>query len=614
MALVANPLVFPPTQTEITYASPVYRRSSDSQSVRSRRTGRSSSDSSTRAWDGFIEEDLRAGGPYLPEPPCHTSFPKSGRSPIPDNAQASLMDGIINLGRREGIRIEEIQFCFRSSMHDSSSASKFTCKLLATKQHLGQPWIGFARKVREYLHQQGVNNIAVEMLDPRFFNPLSIAPCTPSDAIFHRWNEVLNTIEHKVSLRGINTISCHRIGMSRNSMCPMVILGVDHKETRNWTHARENIVDILKTFGLTQVGVLVQKNTSQLMLEAYAGPAMSRMTETGAARIGMSLALSNEAERRSTVGAYVEVQNPKNKQWLPMVLTCMHCVLPVPDQKIPAADKLVYDRFRQHGVGFNDDKALLWVDSPSISEVNEKIQDLRKDLEERQRNPVYQAVELDQENKVGYNSLEERTWRRVKQEMKDIQSKIDRLETDRKNGKFRLGQVFAGSGLRNKRLNTIKLKNPESTRPSIMDWALIRLVGRATGHNTSSDLKIESHRFTTLATVASPPYEHRLYKLGHTTGFTQGVHNNLLFANVARDAAGEIIVTHEQSFISRETSKSVIAPGDSGALVCDSQGEVWGVAFGGDGQGQTGYFTHILDLFEDIKSVLGTEIRVMGLD
>ncbi|PYH85864.1 hypothetical protein BO82DRAFT_389026 [Aspergillus uvarum CBS 121591] len=353
------------------------------------------------------------------------------------------------------------------------------------------------------------------------------------------------------------------------------------------------------------------------MLEDYVGPAMDRMSGNGAARIGMSLSLSNEANHRSTLGAYVEVQNPKTQQWLPMVLTCMHCVLPVPDQAdIPSENKRVYDRFRQHGIALSDDKALLWVDSPSVSEVNEKIRSKKRGLEERQKNPVYQMVELDQVNRVGYGSPDERTWRRVKREMEGLQSEIDGLETDKKKGKFRLGQVFAGSGLRNKHLTTIKIKDPKTTRPSIMDWALIRLVGRATGHNTSSDLKTYSHRFTTLATVASPPHELRIFKLGHTAGWTEGQYNGLLLARVAEDEAGNIVVTHEHSFISHnsQTGKPVIGPGDSGALVCDHQGGVWGMALGGDEIGHTGYFTHILDLFEDIESVLGTEIRLMGLD
>ncbi|PYI13226.1 hypothetical protein BO99DRAFT_447799 [Aspergillus violaceofuscus CBS 115571] len=207
--------------------------------------------------------------------------------------------------------------------------------------------------------------------------------------------------------------------------------------------------------------------------------------------------------------------------------------------------------------------------------------------------------EMDQVNRVGHGSPDEH-----------------RLETDKKKGKFRLGQVFAGSGLRNKHLTTIKMKDPTSTRPSIMDWALIRLVGRATGQNTSLDLKTPSHRFTTLTTAASPPHELRIFELDHATGWTEGQCNNLKLANIAQDEAGDIVVTHEHHFISESshTGSPVIGPGDSGALVCDDQGRVWGMAFGGDEMGHRGYFTHIVDLFEDIRSALGTEIRLVGQD
>ncbi|RAL11505.1 uncharacterized protein BO97DRAFT_415089 [Aspergillus homomorphus CBS 101889] len=617
MALVANPLICPPSELEITYASPVYRRSSDSQSVRSCRTNRSSSDSSTRDGDGFVEEDLRAGGPYLPEPPCLTFYPRQHDPFLQKHQKMPLVEGILNLAKNNQINVIEVEFCYRSSEHDPSGAKKLTCKLIAQKQDPKEVWVGFARTVLGFLHQRGVTNIVVEIIDPLFHKTLVYAPCSPSDPIFSDWNKVRASIEQQIPLRGINVISCHRIGTSRDraSCPPMVIVGVDPHELRDWRRTRDDVLAILKTFGHSQVGVLIRKEFFMPMCSCEdKGPKMDRITANGAARIGMSLSLSDEKDNRGTLGGYIEIQNPKTKKWLPMALTCMHCVLPTQEQtKIAPDRKTVYDGFRKNGIRMDDDKSLLLMHSPAVSEVLETIEELKEGIQGHLNDNTYKLVELQKQRNEFVLPHHEKSWARLKGELRVKHVKLEKVLKAQRENEYVLGSVFAGSGLKTKQLSTIKSQDPTSKHPSIVDWALIQINHRAPGDNTSSDLKLEAGRLAEFEEGVSPGYEATLLKLGHKTGFTTGKYNPLMDCRVARNPeTNEVILTLEHSIVSLGEKHGVIGPGDSGALVYDSKARVWGMCFGGADNGTRAYFTHISDLLADIKSTLGvTEIRLV---
>lgn len=53
--------------------------------------------------------------------------------------------------------------------------------------------------------------------------------------------------------------------------------------------------------------------------------------------------------------------------------------------------------------------------------------------------------------------------------------------------------------------------------------------------------------------------------------------------------------------------------GDSGAFIFDNRRQVIGLLFAGCDEKNATYFTHILDVFDDIKAVTGAvDVRIMG--
>ena len=112
----------------------------------------------------------------------------------------------------------------------------------------------------------------------------------------------------------------------------------------------------------------------------------------------------------------------------------------------------------------------------------------------------------------------------------------------------------------------------------------------------------------------SKPISNRLYKNGRRTGYTEGSYNRLSECLIAEVTNGDE-VTHEATMEHCVTVGYADGPfslaGDSGALVFNVFGQVVGLLFGGAEQHSRSYFTHVDDLFGDIKEKVGaTDIRI----
>lgn len=69
-------------------------------------------------------------------------------------------------------------------------------------------------------------------------------------------------------------------------------------------------------------------------------------------------------------------------------------------------------------------------------------------------------------------------------------------------------------------------------------------------------------------------------------------------------------MTLEHSVSCPPTSTFCVS-GDSGSFIFDDQGGVVGLLYGGSDRNDTAYFTHILDIIEDVKAITGAaDVRI----
>ncbi|KAK1146578.1 hypothetical protein N8T08_003008 [Aspergillus melleus] len=568
MALQPNPLVAPVTPSEVAYASPLYSSSSSSQATRSRRSNRSSSDSSVSDWSGLFEEDLRAGGPNLPDLPCE-SIPLPYNHPFRESRGlqgiSELTRGVRQLCDSQRMNLAEVDFYGRRSIYAKAATPTLTCLIFARKRTPDEKWIHIARDVRRFLHQRGAINLAVELIDPKILEGVRLMACPSTDPIYSKWNHVRHEILDNIPLLGINMISCFRIGARSGppNFVSTVVLGVDHDTVRNWKEAREDVLKILGRHSLNTVAVLIRKDSHKTYMETYRGPTLDRFTSDGTAHIGQSLSPHAMKHPRGTLGGYVQLRNPDRGDWVTFALTCCHCVLPMgKDVALSSKEAQLVHKWKVSGVQVADKEAAatLRVDSPSQDELISRINYFDEEIKKAGKDESYQRVKTAKELDDFVIPPDERKYRNT-QIISDLEKARDPINKLYQNRSFILGNIFAASD--------------------------------------------------------AIPQGHDLRKVGHATGVTDGYYNGLLQTNIAKDhKTGKNIITHEHTMLNanRAAGINIIASGDSGCLVHDANGEVQGICFGGNQQGDVAFFTHISDLIADIKEVVTglKEIRLLG--
>ncbi|RAL03301.1 uncharacterized protein BO80DRAFT_442977 [Aspergillus ibericus CBS 121593] len=101
----------------------------------------------------------------------------------------------------------------------------------------------------------------------------------------------------------------------------------------------------------------------------------------------------------------------------------------------------------------------------------------------------------------------------------------------------------------------------------------------------------------------------RLYEVGRQTGYTVGHYHSLktaLIQSYVKNGKECIEPTIEHTVLGDFSQE-----GDSGSLIYNDDLEVVGLLFAGNERSQLTYFTHIEDVFHDIKAMTGTvDVRV----
>ncbi|KAL4786978.1 hypothetical protein BJX76DRAFT_354593 [Aspergillus varians] len=595
-------VILPMWPTEASYASPVLTQSTAGTAslTRYKRTNRSSDDKELRSADGFEEEDLRAGGPNLCEPPCF-SIHLAPHHALYDTLaiQQEHRHGIQALAGQNDITISDISFVGRKSRCDPTDTPPILTALLTVHRQnpTNRGWAQFARKVWNYLNAYKLGDISVEIVDQRFNKSPYIFPCKETDAIYPIWEAVCGRILAKTDLNGIHSVGCHRIGNAQepDSCMPNILVAVSAKCHRNWNQVREAILSILMEFHLHTVGVIIRKDVSLLGSGVLSAKALQSRECTPEVGFGCSLGPHGSQDDQGTLGGVIELKNPDSGQWVGFVIL----------------------DWKRNGVRVGDKNAtrLLPVDSPSQRDVQGGIDNLSELISEIRRNPTYERVERAIEQDEYVIGPDKGLWKAYGNQIRVLDRERGLMQAYLNNNQHMLGSVFAGSGFREERALSVV---PNINRlPTVRDWALVKPTkGRSFGSNDfikCSQLQ-GVERMDFLPHGESLRAENTLCQMGRKTGETQGKYNGLKTARIAREYIGGSWVekaTFEHTVVSNNRKDVFEMGGDSGAFVYTITGHVVGMCLGGPLHGEVGYFSHIHDILDDIQKVTGVkEIRL----
>ncbi|KAJ0418779.1 hypothetical protein BJY00DRAFT_314691 [Aspergillus carlsbadensis] len=369
MTLIANPLYMPSEVANASVAS-LPRLATvlgyTPGPARSRRSHGSSSDENPLPTaDGFVQYDLRAGGPTICESPCKTITIVPEDHPHHDEltgvAGYDLLSRLRQVSRHAGLDVVDITFAIRQAILDPIAQSTVTLIVLAKRNTGRVSWPDAARSLYLHLRGQNIHRVPVEITDPSFDCEPFVHPCLTTDAVFPVWEPLAEQILDTVGLSGVHTLGCYRIGDNSNvNMCPpTALMGIDRKSTRDWKLVREGIVTILDSNGLGSVAVIIRKDISPL--------ASGQELDTSA----------SVEEWNGTLGAWVEVKLPGTEKYVPFAITCSHCCFP-PEEGLDRAELTDILKWNPEGVKVGDMKAKekLIMNSPNPSAIQGGIENL----------------------------------------------------------------------------------------------------------------------------------------------------------------------------------------------------------------------------------------------
>ncbi|KAF9885241.1 hypothetical protein FE257_000601 [Aspergillus nanangensis] len=289
--------------------------------------------------DGFMESDLRAGGPYLPELPWNTdTFERNGHPLcLTSSDRSRVIQELDNLCSREGLAITSIDVLDCAYFYDETHTATPVVRVTVQGENLpGGGWIFISRMVHKFLIDKGITDVGVEIYGEALDKRFAAISALKSDRISSLWNEVRDEIGD-LGLEGVVIMGCFRAGRGETpEECPPAILiYVEPTVERDWKNFRDEILAILQNF---------QLNDPACKLDTVPLPSTS-CTWT--------------------------------KSWLSLGLTCTHCVIPDGDI-LPTSEAQGFHYWESNGVPVDDPEAekSLLMNVPSIGYLKEAIRQL----------------------------------------------------------------------------------------------------------------------------------------------------------------------------------------------------------------------------------------------
>jgi hypothetical protein len=308
---------------------------------RKRRSNGSSDDEGKIAEDGFSNEDLRVGGPYL----C--SIPMSSR-PVPETIPAHevlwhkassgkhISEHIHQTLHNRNIDLIEkgpwshpIGLCYQQSKFNPELERVPTIVITAIRHIVDDVWLRAAREIYCFLLQENFGQISVEIMDAQARQPLRTFSVLKSDPIFNKWASVLGRILTDVDLTDIQLIGCYRRGRNSgidNLVTVLVIVDINSK--RSWRITRDVIAGILDCSNLPMVAVEIVKDRKTLPMNYYRFDQFNEEILKGRAMAGGPIAHNSNDVGSGTLGGFIGLQHPDTLGWYCFALTCFHVINP----------------------------------------------------------------------------------------------------------------------------------------------------------------------------------------------------------------------------------------------------------------------------------------------
>lgn len=237
--------------------------------------------------DGFINEDLRAGGPHLCKLPMVFELLRPSH-PFYEHLcplESRVIREVEEILAEWGVAYTDFHAMLQTWKFRRRYGGVPTLVISASREReeIDDSWVLCARKIQEYLvtvlpplqdqdqdqdededqhlTQPLPHVIRVEIADKSVSIGDAIHVLKPSDEIFPIWREVFQTITERINPNDIVAVGCFRLGESNDGFeCPPTIaVGVKHDSERSWKDVREGIVELLDQRGLGTVGVKIHK-------------------------------------------------------------------------------------------------------------------------------------------------------------------------------------------------------------------------------------------------------------------------------------------------------------------------------------------------------------------
>ncbi|KAL2843148.1 hypothetical protein BJY01DRAFT_248732 [Aspergillus pseudoustus] len=207
--------------------------------------------------DGFIDEDLRVGGPYLCRIPAHyIALPKTHshyQRLVAENQE--VKDHVSRILEAARITPTIVEFIGRLSEVEQEASPVLTLLVIALRERLDPAWLDTARILWNYLRAEGFTNMNVEIVDLNMLKRLEVSESGLEENVSHYIGEMVEEeIRDGVYWRYITSIAVFRLGWSTNHVENPVTLTITIEPD---APLREQVVSILNSKELSFVAVMI---------------------------------------------------------------------------------------------------------------------------------------------------------------------------------------------------------------------------------------------------------------------------------------------------------------------------------------------------------------------